>query len=399
MAGWLSRATSLFQQQQPPPLDPYEVECECGGKVVGVRTLSHQKRPCPLCDRLVFVLPANVYPQTKPKSDPKKKATKNLDPKVVRSTSNAVIDEAPPPSPAASGKAGGAKTAGGKVPGGKVPAPKSLGTGRAAESTPVTESQILREPRRPFFTRLRLLAIGILVMSSLTITGLWYRHRLETAKATVAQAADAGMAAILAHDFVKAARELKRAQLAVDVIGRTDPTANEIRRQSREATALAKLASSTLTEFLEEMLATAKTDSSQMLKMSSVDQGAWLIFDARVTISEDDSNQYTIDFPMIIGDVVVKIAIAAPAFRGLPQTDESGEAPRVIFAAQLEQLSSPLGEPPSSVLTLNGQTAFLWSSYDNYAAAGYRPFDEESERSTRMLLERQLDALQAERPK
>ena len=351
------------------------MECDCGGKVVGQRTGSHQKRPCPLCEHPVFVLPANVYPRPKPKFDPKKAAAKATGGTSSRSGPNAVVDDNPPPIPTKA----------------SAPAPAQRGAERAASTPHTGQPTLLQEPSRPLMTPLRLVTAAILLMSSLTIGGLWHRHRIEVAKATVTRAADAGMAAIVAKDFVKAAQELEKAHLAVNVIRRTDSAANDIRRLSREATAMAKLASSSLIEFLNDTLAIAKPGQPQ-IRLSSLDKGAWVIFDANVLPDTEEDGRFIVDFPLVVDGTKVEIEIRSSTFRKLPHTDESGEPPRVIFAAQLDQLSSPQGEPPKAVLTLNGTPAFLWSTYDNYVAIGYRPIDEENERQTRAVLEQQLEA-------
>jgi hypothetical protein len=241
-------------------------------------------------------------------------------------------------------------------------------------------------------TPLRLVAAAIVLVSALTIGGLWHRHRIETAKATVNQATDAGMAAVQNQDYFHGAREFERARLAVDLLGRTDATANNIRRLSREATALAKLASSSLTECLRETLARKNSGPSELLTMSSLDKDAWVIFDAPVLLAGTEGEQSIVDAPIQLPEGNVRIEIAFPGLRNVSAAEGVSEAPRFIFAAQLQQVSALRGEPPTSVLTLNGKTAFLWTSYDTYASIGYRPFDAESEQQTRSLLERQLAA-------
>ncbi|MCH2212600.1 MAG: hypothetical protein MK110_14950 [Fuerstiella sp.] len=43
---------------------PFDVSCECGGRVTGIRTSSWQQTSCPSCHTSCFLLPANVYPST-----------------------------------------------------------------------------------------------------------------------------------------------------------------------------------------------------------------------------------------------------------------------------------------------------------------------------------------------
>ena len=374
MASWLSRATSLFQPPPPPPADPFEVECDCGGRIVGLRTVAYQKRPCPRCQNPVFVLPANVYPRPKPKPSvtpvlPKTTSEVHVQP----SDEKVVVDDTRP------------------MTGSKSTKLERSDFDRKLVASPAKEPELLSSPRARVFTPVRLLGLAIFLMTAVTAAGLWRRHQIETAKAIVARATDDGKEALRTRDFVKASEELQRAHAAVDVLGRKDETANEIRRISRQATAAAKLASSTLTEILEEALTAAKADTTKSPQLTSVDRSAWIVFDARIVPSDDVTTGYFVDGPIQFADSQVRIEIVTGIFRQQPRADESGEAPRAIFAAQLEQLTAPTGDPPTAVLTLNGKTAFLWSSYDIYSAIGYRPndTDPESERETRALLDRQ----------
>ena len=373
MAGWLGKATSLFQPP-PPPVDPFEVECDCGGRVVGLRTSTYQKRPCPRCERPVFVLPRNPYPSAKPKTAPKRKPG---DPDAAGTADLASkrtsVDLGPPPAASKSDK---------------LP---TAGAARPAKPVAIEAADLVLEPRRRVFTPIRLLTLAIVTMTVATGAALWHRYQVETAKTIVAKAADAAEAALRDGDFVVAAREFERARNAVDVIGRTDRAANEIRRMSRQTTAASKLATSTLTEVLEESLARKKSGQSSSVQLTSTDQGSWVIFDTRIVEDDNQPNVYQIDAPMQFEATTILIVLETEIFRQLPQTEADERSPRVIFAAQLEEIVDPAGDPPVGKLKLNGKTAFLWSSYDMYASIGYRPFDAESEHQTRTLLERQHD--------
>lgn len=375
MAGWLSKATSLFQPP-PPPVDPFEVECDCGGRVVGLRTATYQKRPCPRCQRPVFVLPSNPYPHPKPKvaqapigASGKSTAKANLTP--PRTT----VD--PGPSPAISKS-------------GKRPTPESP---RSSQAVAAGDSILVPEPKR-LFTSLRLLGISIFAMAALTAVAFWHRYQVDVAKATVTKATDAGEAALREGDFIVAAREYGRARAAVDVLGRNDRAAGDIRRMSLQTNAAAKLASSTLTEILEDSLSRKNSGQTTSIQLTSVDQGVWVIFDTRILPSDDSKDRFEIDAPMQFDETTIQIELETEIFRQLPQGDPDSGGPRVIFAAQLDELTGPKGDPPMAKLILNGKTAFLWSNYQMYVSIGYRPPDPESEQQTRALLDRQLEVQQ-----
>jgi hypothetical protein len=54
------------------PVAPYEVVCECGRVVKGLRKSRHQVVPCPGCGRSVFVLPFSPLPPITSADDPTK---------------------------------------------------------------------------------------------------------------------------------------------------------------------------------------------------------------------------------------------------------------------------------------------------------------------------------------
>ena len=44
---------------------PFELPCDCGHRVTGIRRGSYQIATCTACDARVYVLAVNVYPATK----------------------------------------------------------------------------------------------------------------------------------------------------------------------------------------------------------------------------------------------------------------------------------------------------------------------------------------------
>jgi hypothetical protein len=373
MANWLSRATSLFQQPTPPP-EPFEVECDCGAKVFGQRMKTYQRPSCTVCERPVFVLPANIYPQSKSKSTGNKRSAAN--PAAAKATppsTNTAFDLGPPPASTNRDER-------------KPPVVKG-----AAYNPVAVREPSFQTPSKPIVTPLRLMIVVVAAVGTVLVGGLWYRYRLERAAATISPAAEAGKAALFANDFKTAAREFARARAAVDLLGRTDETANDIRRSSHEATAIDKLATSSLSEILLETLKANERDATGTLKMSGLYKGAWVIFDANLIPSFEGKDRFIVDAPMLFAEGNVNIEIETSMFQDLTRPNEEGEAPRIIFAAQLEQLNESKNEMSGAVLILNGKTAFLWANYDNFVAAGYRPIDPESEQQTRAILERQRE--------
>jgi hypothetical protein len=375
MANWLSRATSLFQQPSPPP-EPFEVECDCGAKVAGQRTRNYQRPSCPNCERPVFVLPANIYPPPKSRSPGKKKSPPTVSGhKPARSFETAVI----------ANRSTAEQTT--------TSAPEKKGTPVASPSSIIPEL-LRKEPRQPLLTPLRATLLAVVSATALMLLGLWHRGRIERARSDASNAADAGMAALRVDDFQKAAQQLERARLAVDLLGRTDAAANAIRRTSREATALDQLATVSLSDMLQEILESKKSGKSNSLPIPTGYKDAWIIFDANLAPAVENARGFVVDAPLQLTDTTVRIEIDSPALKSIIPMLDATESPRMIFAAQMEQMTAPSGAPSSAVLTLNGTTAFLWTSYETLLATGYRPIDAESEQQIRHLLDQQRESQQ-----
>jgi hypothetical protein len=59
----LSKAKSqLFGTATKNVAVPFEVPCDCGHRVTGIRRTSYQIAECSACQASIYVLPVNVYP-------------------------------------------------------------------------------------------------------------------------------------------------------------------------------------------------------------------------------------------------------------------------------------------------------------------------------------------------
>ena len=283
MGNWLGRASTLFQPPTPPD-EPFIVECDCGGHVTGIRTGNYQKPKCPNCACAVFVLPLNVYPGSKPV--PRKVTTiEASSTKEAAARPKTVIREASEP-----------------IAPPKKPLPGNVANPASVRGDAIAAVQV--EPVAHQLTPIRLVAAAIVLLSALAVGGLWHRNRIERAKVTVNQSAEAGLPAIQQRDFDKAPHELLRARPAVDLIGRNDQAAQKIRRFSRESIAMAKLASGTLTEIIEESLSTHKAGKPGAIALSSAYQGAWLLLDCQI-VQTDQKGIYRVETPIEMDDWTV----------------------------------------------------------------------------------------------
>ena len=371
MAGWLSRATDAFRKEAAPAPEPYEVGCDCGGRVAGERSRTAQRPPCPSCGRLIFVLPTNVYPRPV-KPDSKKAAPQSATAKSA-AKHRASLPEFTVPKPPSSAKP-------------KVEQNEAASRG--------DRSGIATEAREKRLTPFRLTVLAMVVVCGLTGWGLWHRHRVESAKSIVAKATEAGMQALQDRDFSTAARELERARQAVDLLKRTDAEAQAVRLLCREAIAASGLAHDSLFELLRKSMVEIKPEDQEATQFNRLYRGAWVLFDTTVLVPEDSQQPCTLDMPVFYRGQLVRIEVNFTTLRQAAGQAHSGEPARVIFAAQLERLTPSAAPQSPAVLTLKDQSAFLWTNYDNYAALGYHEERAEELKATRALLEHQLDVMQ-----
>ena len=122
-------------------------------------------------------------------------------------------------------------------------------------------------------------------------------------------------------------------------------------------------------------------------------RGSWVLFDAVVIVPDDDSQPYTLDMPVFHLGQAIRIEANFAALRQAARQAPANEPVRVIFAAQLERLAPQAGPQSAAVLTLKGQSAFLWTSHDTYAALGYHEDDAEELKVTHAILDHQFEVM------
>lgn len=422
MSGWwqsLSDRLSNLRPRSAPPADEvqrYTFRCDCGTLLRGERTRKPQKPTCPQCANTWFIWPRNVYPTPPPFAD----STRPIVSAVVESID--VPDDAKTPAaPRAegtSGKTGPASKRRGKSPAANDPlaviTPPAAG-GDDPEQDDANLVVIDEDGRtwgeffggvsgavRRQLTPLRVAVITILIVLGGTSTLVLHQRRVEDARTVVQPASAAGIAAFHERDFPRAVRELQRATTAVDLLGRHDADSEAIRQFHREALVGERLARYVVLELLVEghQAATAKPpDQSTLRQVANTVREGWLIFDAGGrAVSADEAGLtgkpgsrprplYRLDTPLMDGNVRADVVFTARPNAPLAKRLAEG-APRMIFAAQIEELYFPLGKQPAQI-TLRASTAFLLTDYENYVALGFVPTDEEDERQTRAVLDDQ----------
>lgn len=366
-AAWLQTTKRLFGR--PPPEEvpqPFELRCACGHEEVGVRLEHPLQIACGGCARTLFVLPRCVYPIPRP-------SPASLPPSVpVKSKAQ------PPTAPAVEKKTTAAITATRTMVAAVPVRPSRLTAWRIAAAKAMREAAHA-VVRKLTPSRFQLLVLGIVLAVGLTGYAMFRSRQRAGAEVVLGEALRRGRTAIAARDFVEAAKQFQQAVDAIDVLGRDDPAAREIRQFAREANAVTHLCPKPLHELLADASATDAgrfgLSWSEVFRTSFRD--TWLVCEALVTrkaAGGAGDARYLVDHPVFSGSQSAALRAELRVFDVLGIETE----PRyVIFAAQLQDFAP--GPPGSNswTLTLRPDTAFLWSLADNLDAIGM-PVDDQT---------------------
>ncbi len=381
MAGWFSKATQSLRSSAPPPAQPFRIPCECGETFTGWRTPTPQKLGCIQCDRTILILPADVYPAVE-----RVVATAPL----VKSPPSVVADETAEPAAKKSDKK--SKKSRGKKEKEKENVPAAETKTKKAEPDDRILSPKLREGRARRWT-FRLVFVAILALVGVTSWSLWHRALRERARAAFPGAMEAGLAALRAGEFTTAARELTLAVQCLDTLGQKDAAASTVRQAKREAVAADDLSADDLSDLASTMLTGAGDEEEKQRRFQIANGSRWLIFDADIVrrVVDDDVTIYELDVPLTVDEKTLQALCDFPSLRKRLDDADPRAPVRMIFAAQIEKWLMPDNENRPIVAQLRPETAFLWSDYDSYVAAGYDPETPAAEQETRTLLEEQRE--------
>lgn len=359
--GWFQKAQSSFGRKEPQ-VQPYQLDCACGARAVGVRLAQSQRLTCRGCGLTLFVLPLCPYP-------------------VPKSLQAAFFGMEAPAAPEKKAKKGDATAPAPAVP---KPAP--------AKPVPV------RPPRRTWeeyravqlawwrnqLTPLRLIALALCLTLVATGSFLWNNMRTEQARRALEPALEKGREAYAAHDFSTAARELHIAHGALRQLGRNDDLTRKVFQQYREAQAAASLMSGDFSEALTELLNDKGSDDLEDRSKRRLG-GQWLLVDAEFQVIEaaaGGGKVWRSEAPLLIGDALCWIELSERRQSDWP-TITPGKPRRLIFAATCDSVSRLKDQPTDCRLRLEEQSVVFWTDPVGYSGLVPRPDDPEE----RKLLE------------
>lgn len=370
MAGWIGRAAAALRRSTTPTPLPFQLPCDCGEAITGWRTDSHQRISCPACRQPHLILPGNAYPTVKRSlaaqpPAPALKSNERTKPANRKSTNRTTKSRDEKHAPAES-------------PVKTQPAPAE------PEAARIDLSPTLHVGRKRRL-RLRLIVVSIAALFAVTTWSLWTRSAREHARATIPVASKEGLDALRAGDFTTAERELTLAVAGLDTLRRQDAAAVAIRQAHREAVAGEGLSPQDFVAVAEAFIDGTGDEGVRRKRFLNDFGSKWLLFDADLTRGPSDG--YEFDVPLAVQDSALQIVCDFPELRRLAAETPPKQSVRVIFAAQIDDWDQSTSK--LVVARLRNVSAVLWTDYDAYAAAGYRPESPESEAETRALLSAQ----------
>lgn len=370
--GWFQRATAALNRAEPIP-QRYEVSCDCGARLTGVRVPAPQKPSCPDCGNIVFILPATVYP---------------IPPSVQRRWLGTETPELVASFPKSKKFQSVSEQRREKERARKAKAELAITQPKRELGPPLSERL------RKQITPLRLMVVTIMTGVMLTGWVLIRNARWDRAQRELQGALDRGHAALDEGDLTVAASEFQMAAKSLDILGRQDDVASQIRRAANETAAASQLSPVSLVESLEAWLLKPAAQGSAAAWNSE----AWYLFDAELrpaTAAEfaGGSSPLVLDLPLMVGKTPVLLLIEEPEWKSWLTSQSANGSQRVLFAAQLRRGEIPKGDRGVARVWLNDVTAVLWSDTDTFPDAGL--LVDESENETKALIASQREYLES----
>ena len=398
MGRWISKAANVFKREAPEAVQPFEVDCECGQRHQGVRRKHHQHIVCTSCGASTFILPRDIYP---PPLEPQRASTKRPKTVVTEEDPDVQLPEAEPDDPFES------KSVFRPEPKSKrdksLPAPRptrrkkrkrqreeqearSSGKKKAAAgpSGPELLTRIGQwtstktaagwSAFRSFWTPFRTVAFALVSVAVLTV-GIGVRQAMLTRAVQVAERkAESGMLAVREENWAEARRDLGEATSALDLLGRSDPEAEEVRQFYRESLALTRLSPATLFELLERAH-TSWDDEEDPDKwadsFSPRFRGEWFVFSGnfrQIPSGTGSKTVWTLTLPWapgITGPVALQIDC-----QGLSELPPTPQGTPAVVGAPLERVLPP-NEDRGWTLIFSPRESFLWANFATYRHLGF----------------------------
>ncbi|MEQ9406759.1 MAG: hypothetical protein RIK87_03495 [Fuerstiella sp.] len=360
---------------------PFEVRCECGETVRGIRRSSWIDAECARCGQSVFVLPANPYPATPSVS------SEVLGGSFAERLKAVVAELLPARRRAATGD--------------EQKPTKSAESGRATTEVPVRRLWALPEIHLPridirtllarTFTPFRLLMLAMVAVVGLTIYWMTWQQRLEAAQQTWLKAGEEIEQFLSVSDMVNLEATLLKAIDAGYTLGRQDPEWRLRLNLLRETAAVNSMATSDLLTAFHQVY----DDSNRLVddaeeRVREVAESGTFVFDSWLRTKAGDRPVLLMQFPATPGRHAVEVEIPLPGLAALlEQTQEN----RVLFAARIQSVKAPAMQSRQPWQIIIAPDSFvLMTTPEHCETIG---LDTEEESDLALVLSRQKDFVQS----
>ncbi len=375
---------------------PFEIACECGHRITGVRKTSSQQASCSACGSVRFVLPVNVYPSTRlvpsevisgsfsarflaatrellpnspsaPLESPEHRAGSRGD--RVRQR----IDETDPEE---NGRTTEHREAEDNVSS-SVSARKTGGRAKWAEDSDTRRPQTDRPAERPVaqpslptlnvkrvarrtFTPFRLLMAGVLLAAGTTAWWTWNRSRLENARQSWRESMDLADTALRDGQLAELETALERAVSAASILQRADSEVQSVENLLIQTKAVNHLSAVDIVAELNSaserggLLSQDRADT-----MESVLKTGWYFFDCRILVADEDRALVRLNLPLQVAGRAVDIE-ATSSLLTAAATSISGSS--LLFVAKVESVSPPDANNDRWKITLDSESCALVTS-------------------------------------
>lgn len=316
----------------------FELVCECGQSIRGVRRTTSIQKQCEQCGETLFVLPMNVYP-----------ATKSVASEVIGGSFadrlKVVVGELLPSRKSKSSKAdqSGEKSS-------KADTVEVAATGEHTEQAVVAPKlrRKLTLPKidvkavlRKTFTPFRMVILGII--SVVGLTGYWMiqQQAQEAAQQVWLQATDEIESLLQDGKLVELEALLQETVNAGRTLGKTGSEWRRTVNLHQQTTAINRMANVDLLSAFHAAYKDGVLDSFGVQKVVDSSRNGTYIFDSWITKDYQKKHTFDVQMPAAAGRNRVSATIELPQLEQLLQEFPDGQ---FLFAADIETVRAPVGD-------------------------------------------------------
>lgn len=386
----------LFGSPTKDIVVPFNLRCDCGQQVSGIRRVSYQITTCSACNTKIYVLPVNVYPATK------RVRSEVLDGSISKRLSLIVRDLAigETDTATASHSSGHAATSSrarrsaaaasseseeassgspdaADAPRGRVGKSKrSVKISQAAAAIVAEEILVdepaVRLPRASFsvvvrrtFTPFRLLMLSAAVL--IAATGWWVvtQRRMDDARKSWRREMDVAEQALEAGDLTKLHDSLTKAVTAAETLRRNDADSRRAASLLLQTSVVQDLSSLDMISVLAACVSDdGQLDFEKITSAAEALKGNWFVFECEL---QSSNAGLTAGLPLVVNSIPVKILTHSDLLRragtAFPQSP-------LLFGARIESCRVADGGRDVQI-ELNGNSSVLITTEYHAAQMGF----------------------------